>query len=95
MGLNIIVNINANIIVAVIPVAVKENIPVNKLKSPSTFALASAPWINKCPKLVIHTIAPAPNLSTNKSYIENVKSSSFLIKIFSLSPITDVLGTII
>ena len=30
-----------------------------------------------------------------KSYIENVKSSSFLIKIFSLSPITDVLGTII
>ena len=63
-------------IVLVIPVAVKSNIPVNKPNNPPFLALSKAPCINKCPKDVITTIAPAPNLDTKKSYMLNISKNA-------------------
>jgi len=68
--------INENIMVAVIPVAVKLNIPVNNPNNPASLAFNNAPWINECPKEVITTIAPAPNFLTKKSYIPNISKNA-------------------
>ena len=47
-------------IAAVIPVAVKSNIPIKIPIIPYSFAFARAPWIRECPKLVIGKSAPPP-----------------------------------
>ena len=52
--------LNENIIAAVIPVAVKSNIPISIPTTPKLLALAKAPCISEWPKLVIGTIAPPP-----------------------------------
>ena len=45
---------------AIIPDEVRSNIPMSNPIIPKSAALASAPWINRCPKDVIGTKAPPP-----------------------------------
>jgi len=68
-------NINEKTIAAVIPDAVKLNIPVINPIIPTSFADTIAPCTNKCPKLVIGTNAPPPAHKINLSYILNISKN--------------------
>ena len=56
-------------IALVIPVAVRSNIPIRIPVAPDSFVLSRAPWIRRCPKLVIGTSAPPPTKFIILSYI--------------------------
>lgn len=52
---------------AVIPEAVKSNIPINSPTKPVEEVLPKAPWMRECPKEVIGSNAPPPQYRINKS----------------------------
>ena len=62
-----------------IPAEVKSNIPNARPNGPKSFALSIAPWINRCPKDVIGTMAPAPQYRTNLSYMPNISRNAPII----------------